>query len=142
MNCEHEWEQVWFERVDGEWKLTGPERCRLCRQTRPVAVLSRGQMDERSTVGGLREDGSALSSSTSPLASPVRAEPPAPQPDEAVEAAAAQLVIEIAFLVPRGTDLRTHPISRKLEAYKLAVEKRARAASRAVPPAVHEDETS
>jgi len=29
--CEHEWEQVWFEHVNGAVRLVGPFRCRLCR---------------------------------------------------------------------------------------------------------------
>lgn len=44
---------------------------------------------------------------------------------EAVNDATAQLVIELAFLVPDGTDFRTHPISQRLENYKHAIEARA-----------------
>lgn len=50
---------------------------------------------------------------------------PATVVDDEVAQAAAQLLIEVAFLVPRGTDLQTHPISEKLERYKQAIEARA-----------------
>jgi hypothetical protein len=48
----------------------------------------------------------------------------APREDR-VDAAAAALLIELAFLVPPGTDLRTHPIAQKLTDYKKAIEERA-----------------
>lgn len=52
---------------------------------------------------------------------------PATVVDDEVAQAAAQLLIEVAFLVPRGTDLQTHPISEKLRRYKAAIEDRAMA---------------
>jgi hypothetical protein len=48
---------------------------------------------------------------------------PADPVQEAVDAAAAQLLIELAFLVPKGTDLNT-AIGSKLTAYKHAIEAR------------------
>ena len=45
--------------------------------------------------------------------------------DEAVEQAAAQLLIEIGFLVPKGTDLRKE-VGPQLLAYKVAIEGRLR----------------
>lgn len=41
------------------------------------------------------------------------------------EAAAAQLLIEIAFLLPKGTDITRHPIAHKLLAYRKAVQENA-----------------
>jgi hypothetical protein len=46
-----------------------------------------------------------------------------------VEDATAQLLIELAFLVPRGTDMATHPIAERLASYKRVIEERAKAAS-------------
>jgi hypothetical protein len=46
-----------------------------------------------------------------------------PQPDDAFDAAAASLLIELAFLVPPGTDFRT-TIGPKLHAFKQAIERR------------------
>ena len=43
---------------------------------------------------------------------------------EAVEAAATQLVIDIGFLVPRGTDVYRE-LGKSLKAYKEAIENRA-----------------
>jgi hypothetical protein len=40
---------------------------------------------------------------------------------EAEESACAQFLIELAFLLPRGTDLKTHPLSDKLVAYVEAI---------------------
>jgi hypothetical protein len=34
--CPHEWEQVWIAFVNGEAKLVGPFRCRLCRALQEV----------------------------------------------------------------------------------------------------------
>jgi len=51
----------------------------------------------------------------------------------AVDDAAAQLLIELAFLVPKGTHLHTHPISEKLTAYKKAIEARAAALAKQEP---------
>jgi hypothetical protein len=41
---------------------------------------------------------------------------------ERIEKAATKLLIELAFLMPRGTDLNTHPISSALVEYKAAIE--------------------
>jgi hypothetical protein len=46
---------------------------------------------------------------------------------EELEAVSTQLLIEIAFLVPKGTDMRVHPIGRLLTRFKKAVEDRVRA---------------
>jgi hypothetical protein len=45
--------------------------------------------------------------------------------DDAVDAAAGQLLIELAFLVPKGTDLTA--FGERLVAYKQAIEARAAA---------------
>jgi hypothetical protein len=49
--------------------------------------------------------------------------PPAPAPDvqERLDAATAQLLIELAFLLPKGTDVMKHPIAAKLIEFRDAV---------------------
>lgn len=58
-------------------------------------------------------------------------------PQEAIDDAATQLLIEIAFLLPMGTNVRRHPIAKTLLAFTAAV----RAEALASPPAP-EEETS
>lgn len=43
-----------------------------------------------------------------------------------VDAATVQLLIDLSFLLPRGTNLNTHTITTRLERYKRAIEARAR----------------
>lgn len=49
MNCEHEWEQVWFDTTTGATRLVGPFRCSKCRALRPDtnAVDPSAQPQER-----------------------------------------------------------------------------------------------
>ncbi len=56
------------------------------------------------------------SSFTIPMTSP-----PTPEGESRADDATAQLLIELAFLVPKGTDFRTHPISKRLIEYRDAV---------------------
>lgn len=48
---------------------------------------------------------------------------------EEVDDAAAQLLIELAFLLPRGTLVSKHPIAEKLQAYVAAIVRRERETS-------------
>jgi len=70
----------------------------------------------------------------------VRSARPSPPPAEAqerYEAAVAQVLIELAFLLPRGTDIRVHPIGVKL----LEMVKAQRAFMASPPPATPQEQT-
>ncbi len=65
---------------------------------------------------------------------PLASQPQAPL--DQLETAAAQLLIEIAFMLPRGTDISKHPISAKLRAFAAAIRADVLAASRPQEPAL------
>lgn len=54
-------------------------------------------------------------------------------PQEELESATAQLLIELAFLLPKGTNVITHPMAAKLAAWKRAIT-RAAVLDRPAPP--------
>jgi len=73
---------------------------------------------------------------TAPIERGARPSPPPAEAQERYEAAVAQVLIELAFLLPRGTDLRVHPIG-----VKLLEMVRAQCAFMASPPPATPQET-
>ena len=52
--------------------------------------------------------------------------PTLPESQEAVDKAVAAMLLEIAWLVPQGTDLMKHPIAKKLVDFRDAIVARER----------------